>query len=575
MTTLFSRVILLFYFIILTIQLPYNCWAVEKIQTSHSSSSSSHHNEEIDDDNNVSRVARAPQLSLLTAPIEHLDVSQRTSMPYKLGFEFQEISGLCPWALQNSKYQKKPLFQLTSFKNQLLWHVELDTSDIEFVTPPFIYKEKQILEESVKTIYAALNSLKRLLDQSLKETTFKEWLGELERSLVVEGYYLTSLENFFHDQTLKCGSRPWKPHFSPQITIQHPLEWTIPLYFGLFGFESGTMLPFFASLPNRELLLKAIKSLDRKQMPVLFENYTQKSGGLLFLHAQTLIGMSPAGGEEEDDIEALNETVKHLDTNHQVDPKARLTLMSRRPFSRLLKDIQKYLRSPYQTIFDESIVRGNLAFSEFYMVPELFSKTNYGEQFFHTDGTIRALDHFEGFIEEGFVNSNRQSITDLLKRGVITTTMIRHFKTSNNLFDPYFQHALAIESQQHLRYNIEVGGNSIESVIVQKEDNDDPLSPPWVLLSNNSMGYFKLEEMIDKRYGEAIVEVRGIQGIGSWFLKKFGIFCDPVGQPFLSSPDSFGQQAVQLLESLGNFDTEIVKDVQLGIIANITKFKMN
>ena len=88
------------------------------------------------------------------------------------------------------------------------------------------------------------------------------------------------------------------------------------------------------------------------------------------------------------------------------------------------------------------------------------------------------------------------------------------------------------------------------------------------------MAYFKLEEMIDKRYSEAIVEVRGIQGIGSWFLKKFGIFYDPVGQPFLSSPDSFGQQAVQLFESLGNFDTEIVKDVQLGIITNIAKFKM-
>lgn len=574
MTKLLPRVFFLFYFFILAIQIPSNSWAMEESQGGQASSSSSPEIEKIDDDRYVSYSDRAPLL-LREAHVEHSDVSHPISMPFKLGFEFQEISGLCPWALQNSNYQKKPLFQLTSFKNQLLWHVELDTSDIEFVTPPFIYEEKPILEESVKTIYGALNSLKKLLDQSLKGITFKEWLGTLEKSLIVEGYKLRLLADFFYDKTLQCDSRPWKPHFSPQITIQHPLEWTIPLYFGLFGFDSGTMLPFFASLPNRELLLKAINSLDRKQMPVLFENYTQKSGGLVFLHAQTLVGMSPAGGDEEDDVEALNETIKHLDKSHQVDPKASLTLMSRRPFSRLLKDIEKYLTSPYQTIFDESILKQNLAFTEFYMVPELFSKTNYGEQFFKIDGTITALDHFEEFIEEVFLNSNRQSITGLLKRGVITTTIIRHFKTNNNIFFPYFEHVLAIERAVHLRYNVDVRGDSIQSVIIQAEDRDDPLSPPWTLLPNNSMGYFKMEETIDKSYGEAIVEVRGIQGIGSWFLEKFGIHPDPAGQSFLSNPDSCGQQALQLLESLRNFNTETVKDVQLGIIANIKKFKMN
>lgn len=35
-------------------------------------------------------------------------------MKFKLGFEFQEISGLCPWALTSFHDQKKPLFSVSS-----------------------------------------------------------------------------------------------------------------------------------------------------------------------------------------------------------------------------------------------------------------------------------------------------------------------------------------------------------------------------------------------------------------------------------------------------------------------------
>ncbi|MBY0501030.1 MAG: hypothetical protein K2P93_03400, partial [Alphaproteobacteria bacterium] len=64
-------------------------------------------------------------------------------MKFKLGFEFQEGSSLCPWALENNNVQKKKLFKFKDHDTQKkLWHVVIDTSDIEFVTRPFSYKEQ-------------------------------------------------------------------------------------------------------------------------------------------------------------------------------------------------------------------------------------------------------------------------------------------------------------------------------------------------------------------------------------------------------------------------------------------------
>ena len=48
-------------------------------------------------------------------------------MKFKLGFEFQEGSGLCPWALNNFHVQKKELFSLNDETNKRkLWHVVID-----------------------------------------------------------------------------------------------------------------------------------------------------------------------------------------------------------------------------------------------------------------------------------------------------------------------------------------------------------------------------------------------------------------------------------------------------------------
>ena len=94
-----------------------------------------------------------------------------SSMKCKLGFEFQEGSGLCPWALENFNVQKKPLFYLIEResskeiedepKGSPLWHVVLDTSDIEFVTIAFT--DSKGLKRCVSTILASLQSLQELL----------------------------------------------------------------------------------------------------------------------------------------------------------------------------------------------------------------------------------------------------------------------------------------------------------------------------------------------------------------------------------------------------------------------------
>lgn len=49
-----------------------------------------------------------------SAPVLSSDTDDCSSpalnIPFKIGFEFQEVNGLCPWALDNFHLQKKPIF---------------------------------------------------------------------------------------------------------------------------------------------------------------------------------------------------------------------------------------------------------------------------------------------------------------------------------------------------------------------------------------------------------------------------------------------------------------------------------
>ena len=75
--------------------------------------------------------------------------NEPSKMKFKLGFEFQESSSLYPWALNNNSVQKKSIFSFhLNERAKELWHVEIDTNDIEFVTSPFLNTEQDDLEQS-------------------------------------------------------------------------------------------------------------------------------------------------------------------------------------------------------------------------------------------------------------------------------------------------------------------------------------------------------------------------------------------------------------------------------------------
>lgn len=87
-------------------------------------------------------------------------VSSAQSMPFRLGFEFQESNHLCPWAKPGQNIQKEPLFFMDDVTlDRQLWKVVIDGQDIEFVLEPFSHTEYDLLEKSINSVLIACQSL--------------------------------------------------------------------------------------------------------------------------------------------------------------------------------------------------------------------------------------------------------------------------------------------------------------------------------------------------------------------------------------------------------------------------------
>ncbi len=502
-------------------------------------------------------------------------------MKFKLGFDFQEGSGLCPWALENYNLQKKPLFFFEERnisepdektpKTPPLWHVVLDTSDIEFVTRPFI--ESKSLKKCVSTIQRSLRSLQELLKRG-KSVSFIKWAAHNKSIGEKESCELVFSEHFpmVKERLIIQPSEDWKPTFSPQVTIQHPLEYTIFLYFGLFGFkDSSHMMPFVASLPFSNLLLQVHEEADSLKFRSLMEGYKTKVSGLTFLHALTLVQMTP--DEDDDDSTLLAETKKTLTDFLQVDAKMRLTLMSRRPFSSMLKDIKLPKESNYPQFFFEALANHNQRFLGTYNVPNLFYRANYAEQHFdpHTGKEISQAGLLPLF-RESFMKENRDVLEKLLARGVVSTVMIRNLAKTHledgflsllNKPRDYFTRVVESVAVPKKRHIIDK-----EKRVIRKVDfAHDVLSPPEFLDLDNSMGAFKEKLTLEELgYGEAIVEVRGIKNVQDWFFRKVG-FEPRIKKAFLTIPgENLIQEAVGLFEFLEKFGTpQDIEDIQLGM----------
>ena len=498
--------------------------------------------------------------------------SAAVRMPFKLGFEFQEIGGLCSWALYDIAVQKKPLFEVLESKPaegkvaRSLWHVVIDTNDIEFVTPPFADTEEALLRESITTLTAAFESLRTLLGER-ESVTFNDWTGRIPGVSCLVGTY-----RLVHDKLI-AQPAGWVPTFAPQVTLQHPLEWTVPLYFGLFGFKCTVdMMNFCASLPYRNFFLRALNEEgDPTKANKILSSYWRKLNGLVFLHALTLVQMTPT---TDDDSKALQRTYSLLKSCHQIDAKMMLALMSRRPFSAMYEEIRSGLgTTSYEEYFVGSILRSNTSFTSIAEVPRLFGKTNYGEQFVDEAAkTPLSLERFSPFFEETFFAGNKKVIEQLLKEGVVTTTMIRHVKGCEPLLAGYFREALNISGPTYKRYALDVTPGARIPLKLETPVHD-ALSPPWFLDLDDSMGRFK-DPMApaDKKYGEAVIEVRAIRNVGPWFLRKTTLERVSEVGDFLTRADRFMIETTALFNFLKTFTSDDFGDINIGMTYAIAKY---
>ncbi len=506
-------------------------------------------------------------------------------MPFKLGFEFQEGNGLCEWALKDFNIQKKPLFQfISAATGALLWHVVIDTNDIEFVTIPFT--DIELLTEALETIKKSLLFLQKTLEAE-GATTFEKW-GAFIQETVGHLIFVDQFDLVKDKNITKPLKDEWHMGFNPQFTIQHPLEYTIPLYFSLFGFKDHTLImPFVESLPFHDTFLKACESGDFSALSKTKEAWKEKLSGLAFLHAFTMARMTPAEGTKDDDLsdaQFLKETLEGIENFYQADAKMNLTIMSRRPFSSMLQKIydKQGRKGPaYTAFFIEAVMKRNDQFSNFCNIPRLFCKANYADQYFDEEtGQVKPLLPLLAHLNEKFIDENSLVLIKLLKKGVISTAMIRNLSMDKMpeefrelIYSPEAYVWRVIDSVENPKERYELEDDTFN--IIKKETVHDLLSPPEFLDKDDSMGNFKeeAEEYIDESYGEAIVEIRGASRIGPWFLEKVGLE-DSVEGDFLTIPSAILVHARKLFEFLDNFGRmqHYMDNIWAGMTHSIYKY---
>lgn len=519
--------------------------------------------------------------------------SPSVNMPFKLGFEFQEENGLCPWALNDNTVQKKRLFSLVEKKVNTLWHVVIDGNDIEFVTRPFSYRERKDLVLCMNTFHASFDILKKLLNENTN-ITFSQWIADINATIEHSPLSLKS-----HKRYPLVEGRPiimptaWKPRFTPQATIQHSLEKAIPLYFALFGFDSPYMFNLSASLPFRGEYLRASQKGRAEEFSQIIKGYTtQKLPGLVFLHALTLVRMAPEESSSIEEIkgklqkentnkeitldpqqeneqiikekiriesEALETSLKYFIASNQVDPKMQLMIMSRRPFSTMLDDIGINTNKKYSDFF-KLMMGNNFNFDQ---IPFLFNSTNYGEQFLdEKTKEPKSLIHFIDLFHEDFVAQQTQVLRNLLENGVLTTTMLRNLKNDitvedgtpvTKLLNNYYENVL--DSVQFPEYTLMI---DLETRAFKKVPYKyDALSPPWFVNLDNSMGAFK-QNMLpeEKEFGEAIIEVRAIPHVSAWFLNRCKLSEDVTGSFLKALGPQLTEHTLKLFDFLSTFGSE-------------------
>lgn len=507
-------------------------------------------------------------------------VSSPLNLQFKIGFEFQEVNGLCPWAIADARIQKKPIFSLNKILEsgpsiRPLWHVELDTNDIEFVTEPFSYEEKALLNECVKTIFEAVNALKELLNKGDKEgILFLSWVDELSGTYTLrEDIMLQGVNRDIVSEKLitsrdRLDGKQYKPHFTPQFTLQHPLESSIFLYFGLFGGKNPRdVLRFISALPFRDFLIKSMEDAKSEYVSKILGMYSQKLTGLVFLHALTLASLCP---DDDPQVDPLESSAERFKTSFQVDAKSKLTLMSRRPFSQMYHDLPDDCKVvAYPEIMKNYLFIGN---ERFRYSMNSFVNTNYGEQFFDENGgplDLRKYLRLFNLIPQGLNSSN---ILYLLENGILTTNMLSYIPAiaddMKKNMEQYAKEVIDISKPRHRRLKLDVKSDKPSFIVTEEEI--DALSPPWFLENSDSMG--RIRGSINLSYGEAIVEIRGISGLGSWFFERALLGEDEDKTYFLSDFERFEKHTMALFDYLNKLTFRDFHDIAEGIRYLLLKY---
>ncbi|MGV8964242.1 MAG: hypothetical protein ACOH2V_12810 [Candidatus Saccharimonadaceae bacterium] len=542
-----------------------------------------------------------------------------------LSFEFQENSGLCPWALHKEYFLKRPLFSAHSVptfeqikpvwllfsqeriiehpllfekflslycthKTKKLFHVEIDDKDIEFVTNKFYNcpQERLWLNLCIENILLSLNILKGIL-KGHNTTTFAKWVEEFKNEIFSKPSPKIPLENILilasnsglEDLEIYSKSNNWAPKFSPQATIQHDLSFTIPLYFSLFGNGNPfflTCLPYLDELSaafinservikeemkdqdnlikksyenqhsllkklnkdneclhhklgnrnntlekvinqQREALDQAFAEIDDELWESFNRKYVDKEMGLIFLHACTLLHMTPL--EEKDgklsevtpkdmkdkekkhkDADFLNETLENYRKSNQIDAKSRLPLMSRRPFSEMLREIMEYLTANSSSVILEEGFSDNVS-------SDIEHETNEADISLHgvvdnstSDGSSSTDE--EAVIRNIFTNVERETLSSPTNSAILAESFNDDYSVVDENDEFFYDDSSDFDDGAVTNNSFYDKGEESQSLDLSYEaEFDNTPDTPYTSLFLGAMGPFKnklFSEMIKNFY---------------------------------------------------------------------------
>ena len=152
-----------------------------------------------------------------------------------------------------------------------------------------------------------------------------------------------------------------------------------------------------------------------------------------------------------------------------------------------------------------------------------------------------------------------------------------HIPDFNAYLNDYYEWAIKTVQEPHNAHlELIVGFDGAPSANWFEGLKRDMLSPPWFLDKENSMGgYTKDEEYDIHEYGEAIIEYRGINDVGSFFMEKANFHGMMEGR-FLTEPIQIVSQGVKLFDFLTKVreDINIFNEINTGITYSLMKQKI-